>query len=94
MPRISTFSARARLQRKTCAQDRVIHEMLPDGGRIMQNVNTQAAQSLGRADAAAHQNAGAMDGAGTKHHLTRGNILKSASAEAHAHTRSAAPFED
>jgi hypothetical protein len=66
--------------------------MLPDGGRIMQNVNTQAAQSLGRADAAAHQNAGAMDGAGAKHHFARPDIFKIANAETHAHTGSAAPL--
>ena len=72
----------------------MIHEMLPDGGRIMQNINTEAAQSLGRADAAAHQNAGAMDGAGTKHHFSRDDILKSAGTEAHAHTGSTAPCKD
>ena len=60
----------------------------------MQNINTQAAQSLLGADAAAHQNAGAMDGAGTKHHFSRDDILKSAGTEAHAHSCCAAPFED
>lgn len=94
MARIGTFRAKAGLEGEARPQDWVVHEMPPDGSRIMQHGNAQGSQCSRGANAAAHQNAGAMDGAGAKHDLMRADILKGTSAEARAHTNSAAPFED